>query len=503
MPRRARHNRLFQFLFLALGVMLVALIVVLILLLTTGGDKEIDLETTVYVEGVSVAGVDVSGMTYQEAGASADLQKAAQDVADNFTYTFTVDGKEYNYSAQELGITSDLEQVLTQTLYYGNVGDGAEVRQQRTQARENGMDFTLAPYADQEAVLAKLQEYKSDFDVVGKDAELMIEDSVMGEGRFTYVDEVTGVDVDVTQLASMISQNVNNKDYSVIAAPAIITNPRIDVETLKENTKLISTYTSEFEGSTLGNPDRVANIRILADIVNGTVIKPGETWSINEAAGPRNSATAKTVGWKEAPGIARGRYEDQVGGGVCQVSSTVYNSAIRAEMDIVERTAHSWPSSYISEGMDATISTGGPDLKIANPYNMPVYMAAYINEDENKVTVEFYGPPLLHGYTVSFKTVQVGTIKAGSTIYHYNTTKLPDGTPIRKDDSVTWISGRDGQVWEVYKQYLDEDGNVIESTLFSKNTYDAYQGQIYVNGPDPDSIVPTPPPPEESGAPAE
>ena len=199
----------------------------------------------------------------------------------------------------------------------------------------------------------------------------------------------------------------------------IITNPAIDVATLKENTQLIGSYYSLFDSPTLSKEGRVNNIKLLADIVNGTVIKPGEAWSINEAAGPRDEQTAQTVGWTSAPGISNGRYEDQIGGGVCQVSSSVYNAAIRAELDIVQRRAHSWPSGYIENGMDATISTGGPDLVLSNPFDMPIYLAVYVEEEEYKVTVEVYGPPLKHGYKVQFVTNLVRTIPAGEPTYHW------------------------------------------------------------------------------------
>ncbi len=497
MPSRARYQKKMKALFMFLGVLIVALIVALILTLATGGnnnpsDLEEQLLNKTFVKGVSISGIDISGLTYQQAVENEQLTEKAQLVEDGFTYAFSVNGKEYSYSAAELGITSNLEQILREAVIFGNIGDGAQIRQQQTQARESGVDFALAPYADYEAVLQKLQEYKPEFDILPKDAELDISDDLLGEARFTYIDEVKGVDVDIAQLANIISTNIANKDYSVVKAPVVITNPKISVGILKANTKLISTFTSEFEGRVLGNKDRVTNIKILADIVNGTEILPGDIWSINDAAGPRNEQTAKTIGWAAAPGISNGRYEDQIGGGVCQVSSTLYNAAIRAEMEIVERKAHSWPSSYIDKGMDATISTGGPDLKISNPYDMPVYMAAYLHEDENKITIEFYGPPLTHGYTVDFKIVQVGTITAADTLYHYNALTDPEGNPIGEGKEVVWISERDGQIWEVYKQYLDEEGEVIESKFFSINTYDAYQGEIYVNGPDPSTVVPTP-----------
>ncbi|MGI5850003.1 MAG: VanW family protein [Christensenellales bacterium] len=496
MQKRARQNQLMRRLFLTLGVLVIVLIVVLILMLATGGPKDIEeqkaqlKETGRYIEGVSIAGVDISGMTYAEAGSNSVIAKKTQEVVNSFTYVFTIAGKEYSYTAQELGITTNLSEILEEALYFGHIGDGATIRDQQREARESGVDFAVSLYADREAVLIKLKEYKPKLDMMPQDATLKIADDVLGEARFTYIDEVKGVDVDVAQLASLISANINKGNFSAAEAPVIITNPKIDVETLKANTRLIGTYTSEFSGGTLDNHNRVANIEILAGIINGTIIRPGEVWSINDAAGPRDAQTAKTVGWKEAPGIADGRYRNEVGGGVCQVSSTLYNASIRAEIEIVDRSPHSWPSSYVPKGMDATISTGGPDLKLSNPYDMPVYIAAYINKDKKKLTVEIFGPPLSHGYIVEFTTIQVGSTIAGETIYHYNKTQLPDGTPIAEGGSETWKQSRDGQTWEVYKQYMDKKGNIISSKLFTTNRYSAFTGEVYVNGPDPAALTP-------------
>ena len=498
MRRRSSRANLMKILLLALGVLVVALIVVLILMLANGGggdpeQKQLNLkEHGKYIDGVSIGGVNVSGLTYAEASANQEIKTQAQTILDSFKYSFTVNDKQYDYTAAELGLISNREKVLEEALYYGQVGEGAAIREQQQQAREQGVDFALAVYADEAAVHEKILALKPELDILPQDASLEIAGDVMGEGRFTYIDEVTGVDVDAAQLARLITTNINNGDYSVAKAPVIITNPKISVETLKANTVLLRSYTSSFgESKSLYDPDRVINIKLMADIVNGTVIKPGEVWSINDAAGPRDSKTAKTVGWAYAPGINDGKYEMEVGGGVCQVSSTVYNAAILSELEIAERRQHSWPSSYIPTGMDATISTGGPDLKLMNPFNMPVYIAASVNEEEKTVTVEFYGPPPQHDYTIKFINKRVSTQKAADPIYHYNATKDPDGNSIREGKTLVWKPHHDGQTWEVYKQYLDSDGNVIKSELFSKDTYKAFAGEYYVNGPDPESVLPT------------
>ena len=515
MSVRARQDGLMRILFLTLGVLVVALIVVLILLLATGGGDDEDaqqklIESGRFVTGVSVGGVDVGGMTYDEAAQIDGIQTQADQVYGSFTYTILVHDKEYSYSAAELGLVSNIEQVLAEAIAYGNMGTGAQMREEKAEASENGVDFALGVYADEAVVLQRIQALKPELDVEAQNATVEIPDDIRGTAEqdeaaaraagenykpevqyleelsgVMFIEEVAGVDVDAAALAALMTSNINSGDYSAIEAPANIINPQIDLATLKKNTQRLSRFTSEFEGSSLGSEARVTNITLLAAIVNNTIIEFGQEWSINDVAGPRNEETAKTVGWAVASGIARGRYEDQVGGGVCQVSSTVYNAAIRAELEITERRHHSWPSSYIPEGMDATISTGGPDLKLVNPYLMPVYLVAYVHENEKKVTVEVFGPPLSHGYTVEFTHELVQTIPAGRTVYHYDSPKLPDGTSISEGQQRTWISPRDGAVWNVYKVYYDSDGKEVSRTLFTKNTYDAYTGVIYVNGQDP------------------
>lgn len=503
MRRQSSRVNLMKTLLLALAVLVVVLIVVLILMLATGGSadpeqRQLSLkEHGRYLDGVSIGGVDLSGLTYEEASANTEIKSLAQSFAENFTYSFTVNGKQFDYTGAQLGLVSNREKLLEDALYFGQMGDGETKHKQQEQAREQGMDFALGMYADEAAVLEKITALKPELDVLPQDATLEFSEDVTSENLFTYIDEVTGVDVDAAQLARLIATNINSGNYAVAAAPVIITNPKINVETLKANTVLLRSYTSYFnESKSLYHPDRVTNILLMAEVVNGTVIQPGEIWSINDAAGPRDSKTAKTVGWAYAPGINDGKYEMEVGGGVCQVSSTVYNAAILAELKIEDRRQHSWPSSYIPTGMDATISTGGPDLKISNPFTMPVYLVAHVDENEKSVTVEVYGPPPQHDYTIKFINKRVSTQKAADPIYHYNATVDPEGNPIREGKTLVWKPHHDGQTWEVYKQYLDANGNVIKSELFSKDVYKAFAGEYYVNGPDPESVPVTTPEPQ-------
>ena len=107
-----------------------------------------------------------------------------------------------------------------------------------------------------------------------------------------------------------------------------------------------------------------------------------------------------------APGISNGEYQEEAGGGICQVSSTLYGSILRAEVKVVDRTHHSWPLTYVDGGLDATISTGAPDFKIQNNYDIPIYIVATCDGSARTIEVSIYGPKFEDGLTRDFTSVK-------------------------------------------------------------------------------------------------
>lgn len=238
---------------------------------------------------------------------------------------------------------------------------------------------------------------------------------------------------------------------------------------------LMSSFT--VDNSQHDNAERMDNIQKAADMINGTVIKPDETISVNDILGPRSVST----GWKAAPGITGGAYVSEIGGGVCAISSALYNAAIRAELEIPDVTHHSIPLDYIDGGLDATISTGSPDLKIKNPYDSDVRIEAKL--EDKKLIVSVYGPH--RDYTVDFGSGSKKSDELPATEYYYNAATTPDGTEIAPGQSVEYRAARSGITYTVYKTRYDLDGNKIDSIVFEEVTYQGYTGQVYVNGPDP------------------
>lgn len=245
--------------------------------------------------------------------------------------------------------------------------------------------------------------------------------------------------------------------------------------------ELMSSFT--LDNNRHDDANRMENIQIAADMLNGIVIKPGEELSLNELLGPRDSQAAKIVGWKAAAGIVDGAYIPQIGGGVCAVASTLYNAAIRAELNVGDMSHNTIPTAYLDGGLDATIGTPSPDLVIKNPYETEVTIKAKL--DDLLLTVSIYGPPMK--YTVDFQSEKVSTNEEPpETRYVYNNT-APDGTRIAPGESYEYAKPRTGMTFKVYKTRYNLDGNEIDTVLYEKASYPSINGTVFVNGPEPNA----------------
>ena len=129
------------------------------------------------------------------------------------------------------------------------------------------------------------------------------------------------------------------------------------------------------------NEKRNTNLTLACKALNGVVLQPGQTLSYNETLGQRTEA----AGYQKAPAYSGTELVDSLGGGICQVSSTLYLCSLYAEMDIVDRVSHGYPANYMPVGLDATVSWGSPDLKISNPYSTPVKIVAESTEGFVKI----------------------------------------------------------------------------------------------------------------------
>ena len=195
--------------------------------------------------------------------------------------------------------------------------------------------------------------------------------------KFKYILMLIFISLHVITLSSCSA----GESGAGIADTTVYADEDNDNKSTQEAGKRLSSYSTEFSEWVKA---RNHNIALAAKAIDGTVINQGETFSYNETVGP----TISSKGYKKARTFFRGRETKGVGGGVCQVSSTLYNAALQAGMEIVERHPHTRKVEYVPEGLDAATSYGGIDLKFKNNYDSPVVIKAVT--DKNSVEISLF-----------------------------------------------------------------------------------------------------------------
>ena len=269
---------------------------------------------------------------------------------------------------------------------------------------------------------------------------------------FTVYPEVEGVDFDVEAAKELLKED---KDEYVIKLT--ITEPEITLDEIGTEAfpDQLSTFTTRYDVSDV---DRSTNLRLASEKINGTVLKPGETFSYNKTVGARTIA----AGYKNAKVYESGKVVDGIGGGICQVSSTLYNAALLANLEIVERRNHQFVTSYVGAGRDATVVYGQTDFKFKNTRKYPIRIVVTTNAGILKISI--FGIKEENEYTFKFNTKTVSSIPY--TTQYIEDSSLPAGTEKVEQ------KGANGLITETYITKM-LDGKVVSTELLSRDTYSA------------------------------
>ena len=285
--------------------------------------------------------------------------------------------------------------------------------------------------------------------------------------------EVNGVDfkISVEEAEKLLKED--KEEYTI---PLKITKPKKTINNLGEEAfpDLLATFSTRFDGS---NYNRNTNIKLAAKKVNGTVILPGEKFSFNTIVGSRTIE----AGFKEGTAYVGGKVVPDVGGGVCQVSSTIYNTALLANMQIVERSNHMFTTGYVAASRDATVYYGSLDFVFKNSRKYPIKMVASANGGVCKVSI--YGIKEDKEYEVIIQSKITSYINP-TTIYKEDPT-LEEGKEIVEQTAITGCRS------EGYK-ILKLNGKIVSQTLLSKDTYKS-RNKIVRRGTKKTTTTPTKP----------
>ena len=412
-----------------------------------------------FFPGVTVDGIDLGGMTRDEAHALfADRQT---QTASAFSLVVASGEKRWRITSQEVPVTFNADTILEQAYNVGHTGTLEQRVSEIQRARDEGVVFVTGYTYERSAVRALVDTIADSLDVAAKDATLDAFDP--NNHTFTFTKESAGYRVDRELLHSDILAALDERAYDrVILVQGESVEPQVTLARLEGLFGKISSFTTK----TTKDNDRNTNIALSAAALNGRMVLPGETLSFNDCTGQRTGEK----GYREAGAIAGGVLVDDTGGGVCQTSSTLFNAVVRADLEIVTRYAHSWPSSYVNKGEDATVNWPSLDFVFRNNGQFPVFVVAWYANQE--VTVEIYGQMLEDGQTIDLYSEVTQTLKPSDDILYTLDESLPAGT--RKAGR----QKRTGYVVDTCKVYYDAEGNELRREKLWTTTYRAQQEEI-------------------------
>lgn len=500
------------------GIVIVALLLIMgvstiFSVLTLSNDK--------ITSGVSIEGIEISGLTKQEAQAKLELiynEKKEKEI------DLTYEDYETSLNPTMMEVNYEIEKAVNEAYLVGrkeniflsnydvlftligkkNINVEMNLNEEVTKQTIDGFTVSLpgvvleSSYSvegdeliitkgkkgvviDTEKLLEKVKESLKDITnnenhieipVKEKEPELIdidkIHEEICTEAKDAYYTkdpyvvypEVEGVSFDLEAARALLAEE--KEEYII---KLTITKPKVTLDQIGDEAfpDRVGTCTTRYD---VRDVDRSTNLVIACQKLNGKVILPGETFSYNKTLGERTLA----AGYKNGKVYEGGKVVDGIGGGICQISSTLYNAILNANLQPVERRNHQFVTSYIEAGKDATVVYGLTDFKFKNTRKYPVKIVA--SAKAGIATVSIYGIKEENEYTIKISTKVISTI-APSTQYIEDST-LPVGTEQVKQ------KGANGMKTETYIT-KSLNGKVVSTTLLSRDTYDA-MSKIIVKG---------------------
>ncbi|MCB2299952.1 VanW family protein [Clostridium tagluense] len=289
--------------------------------------------------------------------------------------------------------------------------------------------------------------------------------TMVSSGVFNVTNDASGRQLQADILKKDIKSKINgvlSADVISIVAPVTEVKPKISEAALKSINTRISTYTTNYESSAEG---RATNIGLSTESINGTLLMPGDVFSFNGTVGERTAGR----GYQSAGVIIGDKIEQGLGGGICQVSSTLYNAILGTELVSVERTHHTISSGYIPKGQDATVDYGNLDYKFKNTYKYPIYIEGVVSNRNIYFNVYSNSTLTNRTYEIVSEILEVTQPK---------TETIQDATKYEGESEIVKTGYNGFKVKVSRKTY--ENGKLVDTQVINKDTFNVINGVIKV-----------------------
>ncbi len=419
-------------------------------------------------EGVHIDGKNFAGKA--RLVALEELKAEKEPLLDSQKIKFNYEDKNFEYSLRDLGFYYDYEEATQSAFEYGRNGSDEQKLELIKDLTENPVDIPVTLKQNVETVNAVMNAVNEEIKIDAIDGGYSFDPE---SGKVTAKTGTPGLGVAFEELKEKILASSTSLEPIAIPTAPIEINPHHEEMAARVN-GVIGSASSTY------NPwfwERVTNIEVSTDELNGIVVEPGQVFSVNECIGDTTydkgyQQSIVIVGTKEVPGM---------GGGVCQTSTTLYQAVLKADLEIVERQSHTLNLSYYDGGLDAAIEYGLADLVFKNNYDFPILIRGYYSEGQ--VTFEIWGDTNVKNYDVSLFSEWQYDI-GYSTEYEYDGSLSPGETRVK-------THGVTGSYYEAYRK--NESTGEVESL---GGTYYPAVNEVILKGPDAPAVAEASPDPD-------
>lgn len=416
-------------------------------------EMQLQLERTTIYDGIYINGIHVGGLTRSQARST--VAAGGGDISGEFALAIVCGDRSWTIGPSMAVEQTDLDAVVEQAYAIGRSSADVAANYDQVQrlATEPVYLSTRSSYAcgDIEPLLAEIE---AELHVAAQSAVVT---GFSRETGISFGEAQPGQEADIAALRSDIAARFASQSFDTPVGVSLLSvQPAQSKQELMDSYGLIAAFTSV----TTKNSARNQNIKLALAALDGTVIAPGEEFSFNTATGERTP----DKGYQEAGAYVNGQLVQETGGGVCQVSTSIFNAAVRADLTVVERNCHSRPSSYIDMGFDAMVDFPNRDLRILNDSEGSMIVSCWYEAELNTIHMELYGiPKLTPDITVTMRYEIIEVLPQPEDVVRTSDTML-----LGEMEQIS--TGREGYRVKTYKMYM-KDGSFDHEELLCSSYY--------------------------------
>ena len=426
------------------------------------------LDTNLFYKGIRVQGVNVGGMTMQEAEKAVKAKETS--AVEPYNIRITYGSKAWVLTQKDMTFSYNTDDVLKQAYAYGRSGDREARYKQVTALKTTPKDYSVTASLNESAFKTKVEKIASSVNTSA--SEPAVVSFSTGSRAFAFRDGVNGVVADSAKLWSDVKSVAEGKHTGTVELSVKSVPFHGSLANLQAHMKKLGTFSTVSTNTYNGTYNMQ---KALLD-VNGTKIAAGGTFSFLNTVGPCDRAH----GYLPAGALFNGRHTQEYGGGICQASTTVYGAALRSGLKVAERYNHSMPSTYCEIGQDATVSYPDLDLKMKNTTAYPVYIVTETSGKQLRATFYGYQPD-------NYDRVEI-TSQIDATYPAPTTAKYTEDSSLAAGQVELEQYARKGYQASAKRIYY-KNGSVTATENLSSSSYPAMPAYYsYGKGPDPSKI---------------